>query len=113
MKRESVYVRQLKELILQIQIKAGQKAGEARDLLTRAARWECPSKEERILLDEVIFKAQEFIDLEQRMNEKKCSEREAELDRSYRSWFSSLDMLIKTFEVPLNKISFSDMSLKE
>ncbi len=109
----SEYVNQLKKLVLQIQTRVGRLDSKTRDQLIDATKWKCPDKKERKLLTELIHRAIEYIELEKAETEKRCSKAEDEKYFSYSQWFSSISMLLGTFDVPLSKVSFNDLSLKE
>lgn len=113
MKKESEYVYQLKKLIVLIQNGFGRLDNNSKEQLVKITKRQCHDKKERILLNDLLVKAKEFSELERVVKEHKCSEDESEKYFSYQRWFNSIKMLIVTFEVPLKKLSFSDLSLVE
>lgn len=113
MKKEIEYVNQLKKFVVQIQTGFGHLDSRTREQLVRITKRKCTNKEEKKLLEDLIIRAQEFVKLERVVNEEKCSKAEMEKFLSYARWFSSIKMLLETFEVPLQKVSFTDLALKE
>jgi hypothetical protein len=113
MKEESEYVNQLKKLIVLIQSGFGPLDINSKEQMVEKTRKRCHDKKERILLNDLIVKAQELSELERIVKEHKCSEDESEKYFLYQRWFNSIKMLIVTFDVPLKKLSFSDLSLVE
>ena len=113
MKKEVEYVNQLKKFIVQIQTGFGQLDIKTREQLVSITKRKCPDKEEKKLLDVVIVRAKEFVELERVVREQKCSNDELEKYFSLARWFSSIKMLLETFEVPLNQVSFTDLALIE
>jgi hypothetical protein len=113
MGNNSEYVNQLKKLILQIQSGIGHLDAKTKEQVIQAARWKCPDKKEKQLLNDLINRAIEYIDLESVVKKQKCTKDETEKYFSYSRWFRSINMLLGTFDVPLSEVSFSDLSLKE
>jgi hypothetical protein len=113
MKKEIEYVNQLKKFVVQVQTGFGRLDVRTREHLVRITKSKCPDKEERKLLEDLIIRAKEFIELERMVLEQKCSKEQIEKYFSYARWFSSIKMLLETFEVPLHQVSFTDLALKE
>jgi hypothetical protein len=113
MKKEIEYVNQLKKFVVQIQTGFGRLDAATREQLVRITKRKCTDKEEKKLLDDLITRANEYVALEQVVNEQKCSTDEIERYFSYARWFASIKMLLETFEVPLHQVSFTDLALIE
>jgi hypothetical protein len=113
MEKNSQYLDQLKQLVLKIQTRNGRLESNTDEQLAEASKWKCPDKEERKLLDDFIMRAKEFIELEKVTDDQKSAGDKLEKYTLLYKWFTSLNMLVGTFDVPLREISFSDMSLKE
>jgi hypothetical protein len=113
MKKEIEYVNQLKKFVVQIQTGFGRLDVRTREQLVKITKRKCTDKEEKKLLDDLIVRAKEFVELEHVVQEQKCSKAEAEKYFYYARWFSSIKMLLETFEVPLQQVSFTDLALKE
>ena len=113
MKKEIEYVNQLKKFVVQIQTGFGRLDAGTREQLVRITKRKCTDKEEKRLLEDLIIRAQEFVELERVVNEENCSKAEMEKYFSYARWFSSIKMLLETFEVPLHMVSFTELALKE
>ncbi len=113
MKNEGEYVNQLKKLVFQMHYQTNLLDGKTKEMLNDATKWKCPDKIERILLDELINRAKEYIELEKKINETRITRDDREKYHTHLKWFNSVTMLVGTFDVPLKKLSFSDMSLKE
>lgn len=111
--RDTEYVNQLKKLVLQIQTTVSRLDTRTRELLVNATKWTCPDKTEKRLLNDLINRALEYIELERIVKEQKGSKDDTEKYFSYSRWFSSMKMLLDTFDVPLRSVSFSDLTLKE
>jgi hypothetical protein len=113
MKKDTEYVNQLKKFVVQIQTGFGRLDTRTREQLVKIIKRNCTDKEEKKLLDDLIIRAKEFVELEQVVQEQKCSNEQLEQYFSYARWFSSIKMLLETFEVPLQQVSFSELALKE
>lgn len=113
MKDNTEYVNLLKKLLVQLQVRTGQVNEKADEILTEASNWKCPDKKEKHLLNDVIRRAQQYLELENLIHEKSYKSEDYERYFSYLRWFNSLKMLIDTFDVPLSKLSFNEMALKE
>jgi hypothetical protein len=106
--KESEYVNLLKRLILQIKTSET----DTEKFLDEAGTWDCPYKE-RKLLNDLILQAKEFLRIKKIMYGKVFSKDLFEKYLSYSNWFNSINMIVDTFDVPLSKISFSNLSLNE
>lgn len=113
MKKDSEYVNQLKKLIFQLQAKESRADLNIKDQVVKAAKWKCPDKTEKKMLNDLINRAVEYIQLEQMVKEQNCTKDEAEKYFSYLRWFSSIKMILETFDVTLKNVSFTDLSLNE
>jgi hypothetical protein len=113
MKDESDYVKQLRKFIYEIQTKITRSGSVAGEVLNEAGKLECPDKKERNLLNELISRAIEYIELEKIIKQQKYTMAQFEAYLTQLRWFNSVRMLIETFDVPLSEISFNSMSLKE
>jgi hypothetical protein len=113
MEKESLYVNQLRNLALQIQTKIGNLDSKTEEQLVEASKWKCHDKTEKKLLTELINRAQEIIELERIVKEHKGAIEAFEKYIEEKRWFNSISMLLQTFDVPLRKLSFSDLSLIE
>jgi hypothetical protein len=113
MDKNGVYVNQLRNLTVKIQSKIGKLDTKAKEELAEATRWECPDKTEKKLLADLINRALEMIDLERIVKGHKDSQEAFEKYLAQTKWFNSISMLLQTFNVPLSKVSYTDLALKE
>lgn len=113
MKKETEYVNQLKNFVVQIPDGFGRLDSRTREQLEKTTKRKCTDKVEKKLLEDLIIRAEEFAELEHVVLEQKCSKDQVEKYFSYARWFSSIKMLLETFEVPLYQVSFTDLTLKE
>lgn len=113
MKKETEYIDQLKNLISQIQTGFNRLDPRSKERLVRVTKSKCPDKEEKKLLEELIARANEYTELREVVKEQRSSKDETEKYFSYARWFSSINMLLDTFNVPLHEVSFTDLTLKE
>jgi hypothetical protein len=110
--KEGDYVIQLKRLVLLINSK-GPLEADTKKVLDEASKWDPPYQEEKKLLEDMIERGKEYIQLKKIAYRQYLSEELFDKYFSLARWFSSLQMLLETFDVPLRSVSFSDLSLKE
>ena len=113
MERNSHYMDELKQLVLRIHTRSGRLDNNTNVKLLEVPKWECPNKEERKLLDDLIIRAKDFIDIERVIDLQKSSTCLFEKYNSYNKWFTSINNLVETVDVGLRQISFTDLSLKQ
>jgi|WetSurMetagenome_2_1015567.scaffolds.fasta_scaffold403347_1 hypothetical protein len=113
--KEKDYVLQLRELVHQINSTFGPLARLTKKNLNEAARWDPPEmqKEEKELLTYLIDRGREYIQLRKIASRHFIPKKLFEEYFSLSRWFTSLQMLLDTFDVPLYKVSFNDMALKQ
>lgn len=107
------YVDQLKELVLRMHTRHGRLDNNTNEKLLETSKWECPNIVERQLLDDLILRAKDFIDIEREIDCRTSARDQLEKYISYNKWFTSVNSLVETFNVPLRQISFTDLSLKQ
>jgi hypothetical protein len=111
---ENDYITQLRDLVHQINTNVGPLTTITAKNLDTAKRLEPPfGNDEKKLLLVLIDKGREYIQLKKIASRHFLSKDLFEQYFSLSRWFNSLQMLLDTFEVPLYKISFDELCLKE
>ncbi|MBN1187856.1 MAG: hypothetical protein JXB49_36620 [Bacteroidales bacterium] len=84
---------------------------ETQKMLDHATKWLCPNWDERILLDDLIKRAKEYIELEKKMIAQNCTNEENNKWRSLRYWFTEIQIDLRELKSILYKISLKKQHL--
>jgi hypothetical protein len=112
---EGDYVVKIRNLVLNINSNLGSSTYSTNKLLDEATNWEIEDRKlgEKQLLFNLIDRGREYIQLKRLASRHFLSK---DLSKNYFTlykWFKSLQILLDTFNVPLYRFSFDDLSLKD